>query len=162
MRRLATVYEKVYGPLPRDQRQGRVYSEEAVERLERAREMVRAGRSTSIEAALRGEEVIDRADPQEEQHRATRDQIQALHAEVQALRATVEELVGENRALRERLPELEASEQPQEHAQEPPEVSEGVESGGDAGAPESVTQEPEYTTTGATHRLARWFRSWWR
>lgn len=142
------MYEKVYGPLPRDQRQGRVYSEEAVERLERAREMVRAGRSTSIEAALRGEEVIDKADPQEEQHRATREQIEALYEEVRALRATVEELVGENRALRERLPELESSERPQEPPQQEAETSIGGEDQEEAGEPESA--------------LGRRLRPWWR
>ena len=52
LRRLAGIYERTVGQLPRDER-GRVWPEEAVEQLERARAIVRDQRAVSIEAALR-------------------------------------------------------------------------------------------------------------
>lgn len=52
LRRLAATYERVCEPLPRDER-GRMWSEEAMERLKEARALVRAGRAVSVEAALR-------------------------------------------------------------------------------------------------------------
>ncbi len=55
LRRLAGIYERTMGPLPRDER-GRVWPEEAVEELERARALVHEQRAVSIEAALRGQE----------------------------------------------------------------------------------------------------------
>lgn len=55
LRRLAGIYERTMGPLPRDER-GRVWPEEAVEELEHARALVHEQRAVSIEAALRGQE----------------------------------------------------------------------------------------------------------
>ncbi len=52
LRRLALIYERVYGELPRDPKLGRVWPQGAVERLERARADVQAGRAVSVEAAL--------------------------------------------------------------------------------------------------------------
>jgi hypothetical protein len=52
LRRLALIYERVYGELPRDPKLGRVWPQEAAERLERARGDVQAGRAVSVEAAL--------------------------------------------------------------------------------------------------------------
>lgn len=54
LRQLAAVFERVRGDLPRDDR-GRVWPEPAVEELERARALVRDGRATGVEAALRGD-----------------------------------------------------------------------------------------------------------
>jgi hypothetical protein len=56
LRRLAGIYERTMGPLPRDER-GRMWPEDAVEALEDARTLVRESRGISIEAALRGQEV---------------------------------------------------------------------------------------------------------
>ncbi|HVF02791.1 MAG TPA: hypothetical protein VNA27_15815 [Rubrobacteraceae bacterium] len=56
LRRLAGIYERTVGSLPRDER-GRVWPEDAVEALEDARAMVRESRAVSIEAALRGQEL---------------------------------------------------------------------------------------------------------
>src|SRR5215216_4404861 len=55
LRQLAAVYERVYGNLPRDER-GRVWPEEAVERLDVAHKAVVAGRARSVEQALRAPE----------------------------------------------------------------------------------------------------------
>src|SRR5215207_8384443 len=56
LRRLAGIYERTVGPLPRDER-GRVWPEDAVHSLEDARALVRESRAVSIEAALRGQEL---------------------------------------------------------------------------------------------------------
>lgn len=56
LRRLAGIYERSVGPLPRDER-GRVWPEESIEVLEEARAAVREQRAISIEAALRGQEM---------------------------------------------------------------------------------------------------------
>ncbi len=53
LRRLAVQYERTFGDLPRDER-GRLWPEDAVERLEAAHDLVRAGHAVSTEAALRG------------------------------------------------------------------------------------------------------------
>ena len=52
LRRLAQGYERVFHPLPRDPKRGRLWPEAAVRRMEAARAMVGAGKSTSVEAAL--------------------------------------------------------------------------------------------------------------
>jgi hypothetical protein len=53
LRRYARAYEEVYGKLPRDQRDGRLYTKENVERLRTARALVLRKRAPSIESALR-------------------------------------------------------------------------------------------------------------
>ena len=55
LRRLAGIFERTIGDLPRDER-GRVWPEDAIEVLEDAREAVQSQRAVSIEAALRGQE----------------------------------------------------------------------------------------------------------
>jgi hypothetical protein len=119
LRRLAAVYERVYGELARDPRHGRVWPQEAVERLERARGMVRAGQAVSVEAALNslafGEPGADDPEPTalarapEEQDRD--HALGAVVGELRALRWAVEEqnrrlhaLEEENRQLRASLP----------------------------------------------------------
>ena len=52
LRRLAQGYERVFRPLPRDPKHGRLWPEGAVRHMEAARAMVGAGRATSVEAAL--------------------------------------------------------------------------------------------------------------
>lgn len=52
LRRLAQGYERVYRPLPRDPKHGRLWPEAAVRHMEAARAMVGAGKATSVEAAL--------------------------------------------------------------------------------------------------------------
>jgi DNA-binding transcriptional MerR regulator len=53
LRRYARAYEEVYGKLPRDRRDGRLYTKENVERLRTARALVLRKRAPSIESALR-------------------------------------------------------------------------------------------------------------
>jgi len=53
LRRYAHAYEQVYGKLPRDQREGRLYTEKDVERLRTARASVLRKRAPSLESALR-------------------------------------------------------------------------------------------------------------
>ncbi len=53
LRRLATVYAGVYGPLPKDSAgTSRIWPQEAVGRLERARALMAAGQARSIRDAL--------------------------------------------------------------------------------------------------------------
>ena len=57
LRRLATVYAGVYGPLPKEAGgTSRIWSTEAVGRLERARALMAAGQARSIADALRAVE----------------------------------------------------------------------------------------------------------
>lgn len=162
LRRLATLYERVHGPLPRDQRQGRLYPEEAVQRLEHARDDVQAGRYSNIESALRGVVAVEGVEVQAERYEATRRNLEALTEEIRLLRGAVEAQTRRLEALEQENRALRAPQRPQDESQEPPQFSEGVELGEDTVAPESSTQEPDYTTAGATHRLARWLRGWWR
>lgn len=53
LRRYARAYEEVYGKLPRDRREGRLYTKENVERLKNARALVLQKRAPSMEVALR-------------------------------------------------------------------------------------------------------------
>src|SRR3712207_1696283 len=54
LRRLAVIYERVYEQLPRSPNRGRLWTGDAVERLESARLAVQQGRAVSVEAALAG------------------------------------------------------------------------------------------------------------
>jgi DNA-binding transcriptional MerR regulator len=53
LRRYARAYEEVYGNLPRDRREGRLYTKKDVERLRTARALVLRKRAPSLESALR-------------------------------------------------------------------------------------------------------------
>lgn len=53
LRRYAHAYEQVYGKLPRDRREGRLYTEKDVERLRIARALVLRKQAPSLESALR-------------------------------------------------------------------------------------------------------------
>jgi hypothetical protein len=93
LRRLAGIYERTVGPLPRDER-GRVWPEDAVHALEEARALVRDSRAVSIEAALRGQEVVHDAEPYPATQRPSRDDMDpgaAILEELRALRMLVEE-----------------------------------------------------------------------
>ncbi len=52
LRRMARAYERVYGQLPTDGRQARLYSDEVLKSLEAARKLVDKGRVPSFEKAL--------------------------------------------------------------------------------------------------------------
>lgn len=100
LRRLAGIYERTRGPLPRDER-GRVWPEEAVEILEEAREAVQSQRAVSIEAALRGQEAPETSlagTPGADPHTSPGGSLQgrqdvgaAILEELRALRMLVEE-----------------------------------------------------------------------
>lgn len=109
LRQLARSYEHVRGELPRDER-GRMWPEEAVEELERARELVRIGRAGGIEQALRGELTTEG----EEVHPPTRNPpasdiaaVAELTGELRALRQAVEEQNRLMGAMVSRLEDLE-------------------------------------------------------
>ena len=128
LRRLAVLYERVYGQLGRDPRQGRVWPQEAVERLERARAKVRAGQAVSIEAALNsltlGEPGAEVPEPPElAQASEEQDRDRALGAvvgELRALRLAVEEQNHRLHALEEENRQLRASLPPPGSGQVPP------------------------------------------
>ncbi len=114
LRQLARSYEHVRGELPRDER-GRVWPEEAVEDLVRARELVRRGRAGGIEQALRGELVPEgtEAPPANrnpsagdiaavaDELRAMREAIEAQNRIMEAMAKRLEDLERENRRIRE-------------------------------------------------------------
>lgn len=113
LRRLALIYERVYGDLGRDPKLGRVWSMEAIERLERARRDVQAARAVSVEQAL----ADHRAGLEPERAPAPAgvptgttggtNPLEALVGELRALREAVEE---QNRLLEEQGRRLEALE----------------------------------------------------
>lgn len=109
LRRLALIYERTIGPLPRDDR-GRVWPEDAVEALEDARALVRESRAVSIEAALRGQEVGFDAEPHPVTKRPHTDEINpgaAILEELRALRAAIEHLTRREEEQSRRIAELE-------------------------------------------------------
>jgi hypothetical protein len=132
LRRLAVVYERVYGELPRDDR-GRLWPEEAVARLQAARAAVGEGRAVSTEAALRAggdsEEVVviepsraadDRADALEK----LLEELRLLRGAVEGMSRRLATMEIENRELREAVSgsrELEAPSEPRESAETPEE-----------------------------------------
>ncbi len=96
LRRLAVIYERVYGELPRSPNRGRLWTGDAVERLESARLAVQQGRAVSVEAALAG--LRAGAEPIEAQPAVTTTSpttssqpLGALVGELRALREAVEE-----------------------------------------------------------------------
>jgi hypothetical protein len=141
LRRLAVVYERVYGELPRDDR-GRLWPEKAVARLQAARVAVREGRAASTEAALRagddGEVVVDRRYPPPSKAADDRaDALEKLLEELRLLRGAIEGMSRrlatmeiENRKLREAVSvsrELEATSEPRESAETPEEEHKRLE-----------------------------------
>ena len=113
LRRLALIYERVHGELPRDPKLGRVWPMEAIYRLERARLDVQAARAVSVEQAL----ADHRAGLEPERAPAPAgvptgatgtNALEALVGELRALREAVEE---QNRLLEEQGRRLEALEE---------------------------------------------------
>lgn len=51
-RRYATLYEAIYGPMPRDKQKRRLWTHEAVETLRSAKGLLDTGKAISIQAAL--------------------------------------------------------------------------------------------------------------
>lgn len=171
LRRLAGIYERAVGPLPRDER-GRVWPEDAVEELERARAMVRDQRAVSIEAALRGQEAPAVEDaphsPGPIEGRIHPSPAEAILEELRALRQLVEEQNRRIAELEETVRsgrELEAPrDEPQEAATEP--EAAGGQSTPDEGlvgadapthrGPEEVEVE-RAEDRGVWQRVARWF-----
>ncbi len=129
LRRLAVVYERVYGELRRDPRLGRVWPQEAVERLGRARNMVNTGQAVSVESALTslasGDPSADGTRPPEALARArgAADQddrgLEALVGELRALRQTIEEQNRRLHALEEQNRQLQAT-LPSSREEQPP------------------------------------------
>lgn len=137
LRRLAGIYERSVGPLPRDER-GRVWPEEAVEDLERARAAVREQRAVSIEAALRGQETPQggAGDPERVNVpeapfggiRGGSGPAEAILEELRALRGLVEEQSVRIRELEEAVRtgrELPAAEEPSNVSPGPHEMAPG-------------------------------------
>jgi hypothetical protein len=87
LRRLAQAYERTFGELARDSRSGRVWPQEALDRLKRARTAVQDGRYVSVEVALRA--IADGGD------------IEAMPARVGTPEDAGQQLLNELRALRE-------------------------------------------------------------
>lgn len=152
LRRLAAIYERAVGPLPRDER-GRVWPEAALEALQAAREAVQSQRAVSIEAALRGQEIEGVADPLPTPPRPSETNLDAATAileELQALRRLLEEqnarlstIEEENRELRLRLEAPKAAAEAEEIAT----------------TEEEVGEEPPEPEWGIWRRVRTWFGS---
>lgn len=151
LRRLAGIYERTVGPLPRDDR-GRVWPEDAVEALEDARAMVRESRAVSIEAALRGQEVGGGAEPYPATQRpsvAATSPGAAILEELRALRALVEEQNARISELEEAVRTGRELESPSEPVQ-PGEVAPATDAGGPATGQDRAD-------TGPWRRVLAWF-----
>lgn len=119
LRRLASIYTKLYGKLPRDpERSGptapRVWPAEAVARLQKARQLVTTGRQQSIADALRvvdateGEGELE-AIPAPSSNRPSGEVEQLLRAILETQQRTLakmEALEAENRELRAQVAAL--------------------------------------------------------
>jgi len=151
LRRLAGIYERAVGPLPRDER-GRVWPEEAVEELELARAMVRNQRAVSIEAALRGQDAPHgTAAPVEgDLAQAGREPLAAILEELRKLRELAEE---QNR----RIAELEKTVRTGRELESPSDESEFPVMASDS--PEGIEDTPEADAEPETSTQRR---SWWR
>lgn len=105
LRRLATLYEGLYGPLPRDSSDSRVWPLSAVERLTTARALVNQGRAKSVQDALQATEEGSATEPLEAL--ATRqpsgEAFAAMVGELRSLRAEIAELRQEQSAITRQL-----------------------------------------------------------
>jgi DNA-binding transcriptional MerR regulator len=107
VRRMGTAYEEVFGALPRDARGHRIWSLDAVRRVQAAHTAVGSGKVTSLEAALRM--VQDGAElPARTVLPVESDVLSELLAEVRSLRALAEAQGRELAALRSALAESRA------------------------------------------------------
>jgi hypothetical protein len=123
LRRLATLYEGLYGPLPRDSSDSRVWPLSAVERLTTARALVSQGRAKSVQDALQATEPGSAIEPLDAL--ATRqpsgEAFVLLVEELRSLRAEVAELRQEQATLRRQL------EAPEEGVEVNPQLQEVLE-----------------------------------
>jgi hypothetical protein len=108
LRRLAVIYERVYGELPRGPNRGRLWTGDAIERLESARLAVQQGQAVSVEAALAG--LRAGAEPIEAQPMATTTSLPPITSS-QPLEALVEELLALREAVEEQNQRLRALEE---------------------------------------------------
>lgn len=145
LRRLAPIYERVYGDLPRDARRGRLWPQHAIYRLDRARMLVQEGRSPSVEAALRYEETGDDADLYPAPRKPADANLAALLEELRGLRQAVER---QNALLEEQGQRLAALEAPNT-SPEPRESPESAERSPDRG---TYLEEPKAVSS----------RPWWK
>lgn len=161
LRRLALIYERVYGQLPRDPRLGRMWPAEAVERLALAREEVQAGRAVSIEATLSAARAGVEPRPPVQRPQDPPEPVEALLRELRSLRGAVEGMSGrlealerENRELREAVSQASPERSPGRQLEEPthPEDAPGDEPPVDEHlAPDQVDQvEPPDESPSAT------------
>lgn len=94
LRRIAVVYEDLYGPLRRDppgKHGKRVWTGEAVERLEHARTLVHTGRAGSIEDALRAGDGGEYDSDYPVHRKPARADIAAIVDELRAMRLALKE-----------------------------------------------------------------------
>jgi hypothetical protein len=106
LNRLALIYERVHGELPRGERHVRLWTPEAIDYLRSARLAVQEGRAVTMEAALRGVEVAGGAQSSTELSKRSEvrlrtgplsSSLDALMEELHSLREVVEE---QNKLLR--------------------------------------------------------------
>ena len=95
LRRLATLYEGLYGALPRDSSDSRVWPLSAVERLVTARVLIAQGRAKSVQDALQATEpgsatvpldALSTRQPSGEAFEAMVNELRALRAEIAEMR----------------------------------------------------------------------------
>jgi DNA-binding transcriptional MerR regulator len=109
LRRIASQYESIYGDLPRNDRNDRLWTDEALEVITQAQALRDSGRASSLPEALKllraglvDSEEIERAE-------FKRDPMDTIVEELRALRQAVEGLQAENLELKEQLKALPAA-----------------------------------------------------
>ena len=108
LRRLAIIYETVYGKLPRKPRSNnRLFPEEAVERLQVARALLQAEKYRTINEALEGIKYGLVAEDEIEASQANKEPapqaLELLIAEIQGLRKDLKQAREDNAALQSQL-----------------------------------------------------------
>lgn len=155
LRRLAPIYERVYGDLPRDARRGRVWPPEAIDHLKRARDAVRSGRSQSVQAALVAERTGEDLAGGAGDDLPAPNTLAEFIAEIRALRHTIED---QNRLIIEQGRRIEALETGEPYSPPAPELSEARESDLSPGP----TDTPREDTGGHEATKEPPARPWWR
>lgn len=179
LRRLALIYERVHGDLPRDPRLGRMWPTEAIERLALAREEVQAARAVSIEAALAAlrrsagvepSPPVQRTPTPPEPSEALLEELRLLRGAVEGMSNRLESLERENRELREsveakapakprQLPEAPDQADPGEASPTDPKdaegFAEGLSSGDENQAVENLTPDQVETHSARPGRPER-------
>lgn len=102
LRRYASIYETIHGPMPRDNQSRRLWNHEAVDSLRAAKGLLEAGKVSSIEQALEGLQNVPQAMLEEAANLSAKPADEALSRLLEKL-GSVDKLEHEVRLMREQL-----------------------------------------------------------